>query len=194
MVPGVAATLLLIVTTITTAVGIARERESGTLEQVMVTPMSRATFILGKTLPYALLGYLDVLLVLTAGIVVFGVPAQGSVALLAVATGLYLAATLGTGLLISTLSSTMQQAFLGAFLFILPAILLSGFLTPVENMPIWLRPLAAVNPVRYFVEILRGSLLRNARWSELWPQLCCLAGFGAAIFGLSVARFRKRVR
>lgn len=194
MVPGVAATLLLILTTILTAVGIARERELGTLEQIMVTPLTKSRLIIGKTVPYAIIGYVDVLIVLVAGAYLFHVPLQGHFWLLFLATGLFLLSTLGAGLFVSTISATQQQAFLGAFFFIFPAILLGGFLTPIENMPDWVGWFSCFNPVRYFVEILRGSLLKNAGWSDLWPQIVSLAAFGSSILTLSAFRFSKRLK
>jgi ABC-2 type transport system permease protein len=191
MVPGVAATVLLIVTTILTALGIAKERQVGTMEQVMVTPIQPIVLILGKSLPFALIGYIDVAGILVMSNLLFHVPLQGSRLLLAVATGLYLMSTLGMGLFVSTISRSAQQAVLGGFFVILPSILLSGFVSPVSNMPEWLQPLTMVNPVRHFVEILRASLLKNAGWADLRVQLISLGVFGPLILGVSALRFRK---
>lgn len=193
MVPGVAAMLLLLVTTIGTALGLARERELGTLEQVMVTPLRPSELILGKVTPFVVIGLLDVVVALVVASWMFDVPIRGSVPLLFAGTALYLLSTVGLGLFISTVSRSQQQAFMGGFFVMMPAILLSGFMTPVENMPAWLQPLAWVNPVRYYVELLRGVMLKSADASDLAVQLGALAAFGTVILLLSIARFRKRL-
>ena len=193
MVPGVFAMILLVVTTIATAMGLSREREIGTMEQVLVTPIRPLELILGKVLPFAAVGCFDVLVALTVSVWVFHVPIRGSLALLGLGMILYLFSTIGTGLFISTVSRTQQQAILIGFFVIMPAILLSGFLTPIENMPDWLRPLTYVNPVRYVVEILRGVLLKGALLEDLWRSFLALGIFGPAILGLAALRFRKRV-
>jgi ABC-2 type transport system permease protein len=191
-VPGVGASLLLLVTMVVTAMGLAREKEAGTLEQVMVTPIGPGTFIMGKTIPYAMVGLVDLVLVVTAGAWIFGVPVRGSVPLLLAAGTLYLLTTLGLGLLIGTLARTQQQALFGAMFFLMPALLLSGFITPIDNMPEWLRPFTALNPVRHFVEVMRGVLLKDAR-SELLPQIVAMAGIGTCVFAVAVATLRRRM-
>jgi ABC-2 type transport system permease protein len=193
MVPGVAALILLVVTTIATSMGLARERETGTLEQVMVTPVRPWELIAGKVFPFVVFGCVDVLVVLVLGVWVFDIPVRGSLWLLAVGTLLYLLSTVGLGLFVSTISRTQQQAFLFGFLLIMPAVLLSGVMSPIDNMPPWLQPLTAINPVRFYVEILRGVLLRAATLQDLWPAFASLLGFGAVILGASVIRFRKRL-
>lgn len=192
-VPGVAATLLLIVTLITTAMGLAREKEMGTLEQVMVTPIRPEILILGKTLPYYLFGLVDLGLVIVGGAWIFDVPIHGSLWLLFVAGSLYMLTTLGVGLLVSAIARTQQQALFGAIFFVMPAILLSGFITPVENMPAWLRPLSGFTPVRHFVEVLRAVLLKDATFTELSAQLVALAGMGIAVYALSAYVLRRRL-
>jgi len=192
-VPGVAAMLLVVVTTIATAMGLARERELGTLEQVMVTPIRPGELILGKVTPFVLVGLLDVLGTMTLGAWIFDVPIRGSLLLLGLGTLLYLFSTVGLGLFISTVSRSQQQAFMGGFFVMMPAILLSGVMTPVENMPAWLKPLAYLNPVKYYVEVLRGVLLKAADFSDLWLQLGALFLFGSIILTLAVVRFRKRL-
>ncbi len=194
IIPGVMAMLLVIVTTIVTAMGLAREREMGTLEQVLVTPIHPVILLLGKMLPFVVIGGVVATLGLTVGAWVFGVPLHGSLLVLAVSTLLYLMSTLGVGLLISTASSTQQQAFLGGFLFALPAILLSGVMTPIRSMPVWMQALTYLNPVRYFVEILRGSLLRGAGLCELWTRMVALFAFGLLILGVASLRFHKRIK
>jgi len=192
-VPGVAATLLLIVTLITSSGGLTREKEMGTLEQVLVSPIRPETLIIGKTLPYGLIGLVDMGLVIGMGAWVFGVPIRGSLWLLFFAGCLYMLTTLGVGLLASTIAKTQQQAFIAAMFFIMPAVLLSGFVTPVENMPAWLRPLSGFTPVRHFVEILRAVLLKDASASELSAQLVALAGLGIATYSTSAYLLRRRL-
>ena len=193
MVPGVMAMLLLIVTTIVTAMGLAREREMGTLEQVLVTPLKPLYLLAGKMAPFLVIGLVDVLLVLGFGTWLFDVPIRGALLPLGVGALLYLLSTLGVGLLISTVSGSQQQAFLGGFLFALPAILLSGVMTPVRGMPGWLQAATLLNPVRYFVELLRAVLLKGAGFAEVWPQLTALLVFGTLILGFATLRFRKRL-
>lgn len=192
-VPGVAATLLLVVTLVVTAMGLAREKESGTLEQILVTPLGGATLFLGKTLPYALIGLIDLGLVLGVGTWVFSVPLRGPLGVVVFAGGLYLMTLLGVGLLIGALARTQQQALVAAFFLIMPAILLSGFATPVENMPTWLEPVTRLNPVRPFVEVMRGVLLRGAGARDLAPQLVTLAGMGLVVFSGAAAVLRRRL-
>jgi drug efflux transport system permease protein len=193
VVPGILAMLLVVVTTIVTAMGLAREREMGTLEQVLVTPIRPFTLLAGKMTPFVFIGLFDVLLALTAMTWVFGVPVRGPLAVLGLGAVLYLCSTLGVGLLVSTISSTQQQAFLGGFLFILPAALLAGILTPIRAMPEWLQWATMLNPLRWFAEVVRGVLLRGAGLADLWIQLAVLAGYGVAILGLATMRFRSRL-
>jgi len=193
MVPGLAAMVLLIVTTLVTAMGLAREREAGTMEQLMVTPIRPAVLLLGKCLPFALVGFLVVGILLTMTSYLFGVPIRGSLWVVAAATALYLMSTLGLGIFASSISHTQQQAALTAFFFVMPAILLSGFLTPVENMPAWIRPITWLNPVRFYLDILRSCLLRAAGWWDLRVQFGALFLFGTGILALSAARFHKRL-
>jgi ABC-2 type transport system permease protein len=184
--------LLVVVTTIVTAMGLSREREQGTLEQVAVTPIPATLLLAGKMTPFVFIGFFDVLLLTVAGTWVFGVPLRGNLAVMALATFLYLLSTLGVGLLISTMSSNQQQSFLGGFLFTMPAMLLSGIMTPIDSMPSWMQWVTYVNPLRYFQEIARGNMMKGAGLADLWPQTLALAVFGAVIFGLATARFRKR--
>lgn len=193
MVPGIAAMLLVVVTTIVTSMGLAREREMGTLEQVLVTPIRPIYLLVGKMAPFVVIGLVDVALLMAAGTWLFDVPLRGNLLALLCGTLLYLMTTLGAGLLISTMSGTQQQAFLGGFLFVMPAILLSGVMTPIRAMPGWLQALTYLNPLRYFAEVMRSTLLRGAGFAELWPQLASLAVFGAALLAVATARFRKRL-
>jgi len=191
MIPGIAAMLLLVVTTIVTAMGLAREREMGTLEQVLVTPIPPTILMAGKIAPYVVIGSLDVMLLVAVGTWVFGVPIRGPLPVLAVGTLLYLLTTLGVGLLISTISRTQQQSFLAGFLFLLPAVLLSGVMSPLRAMPDWLQAITWVNPVRHYAEVMRSCLLRGAGFADLAVPLAALAALGVAVFTLAVLRFRR---
>ncbi|HUL59283.1 MAG TPA: ABC transporter permease [Anaeromyxobacteraceae bacterium] len=193
MVPGIAAMLLVIVTAFTSAMGLAREREMGTLEQVLVTPVRPVLLLVGKMAPFVVIGLVDVTLLVGVGTWLFEIPIRGSVALLYLGTALYLMTTLGAGLLISTASANQQQAFLGGFLFAIPAILLSGLITPIRGMPAWLRAVTYLNPIRYYAEVMRGLLLRGAGAADLWPQLLALLAIGLAILGLATLRFHRRL-
>jgi ABC-2 type transport system permease protein len=191
VVPGIVALLLVVVTTITSAMGLAREREMGTLEQVLVTPIPPFVLLAGKMTPFVVIGMFDVLLALTAMSWIFAVPIHGPLLLLAAGSALYLCSTLGVGLLVSTLSSTQQQAFLGAFLFVIPAVLLSGIMTPIRAMPAWLQTATLANPLRWFAELVRGVLVRGAGFGDLWLHLVALTLFGTVIVGVATVRFRR---
>lgn len=193
MVPGVAAVVLLIVTTVVTAMSIARERELGTIEQLLVTPMRPSVLLVGKVLPFAGIGFVAAGMVIAIGTWLFGVPVRGSLVALFIGTVLYLMSTLGTGVFISTMAKSQQQAILGGFFFLMPAILLSGFMSPIENMPEWIRWLSTVNPVRYYVQILRAVLLKGAGVQDLLTPLLALTAFGLSILTVSANRFKKRM-
>ncbi|HKP55297.1 MAG TPA: ABC transporter permease [Polyangiales bacterium] len=192
MVPGISSMLLLLITTIVSSMGLARERERGTLEQIQVTPLPSGLLILGKILPFAVIGLFDFLLALVVGSYGFGMPVRGSMVFLFGGTALYLINTLGMGLLISTISSSQQQAFMGGFLFMLPAALLSGIMTPVRSMPGWLAPWTLLNPLRHYAEIVRGVLLRGASAADLSQQLLALTAMGLVICTVAALRFRKK--
>jgi len=190
-IPGVAANLLLMLTMMLTAQAIIREKEIGTLEQLMVTPMRPIELMLGKTLPFALIGLIDMVIVTGAALLIFHIAFRGSFLLLLFCSLLYLMPSLGAGLFLSTISNTQQQANMGSFFITTPAFMLSGFAFPISNMPVAVQYLTYLNPVRYFMEILRGIFLKGAGISVLWPQMLILAGYGAVILGLSVIRFHK---
>ncbi len=191
MVPGITALLLLVVTVIITAMGLARERETGTLEQVMVTPMSSIVLLIGKLLPYVGIGLFDFLLALVVATRLFDVPLRGPVSVAFVGTTAYVICTLGIGLLISTVSRTQQQAFIGGFLFLLPALLLSGVMTPLWGIPDWLLPLTKINPVKYYVEIVRGVLLRGSDFHDLRFQVITLFVMGISVLAFAAWRFNR---
>lgn len=190
-VPGVIAQLVMIISIILSSMAIVREREIGTMEQIMVTPIGRLEFILGKTIPFALIGFVDVALITVVAVFWFEVPLVGHLATLFFSTGLFLLSTLGTGLLISTLSHTQQQAMMTAFFFVMPAILLSGFIYPIANMPTAIQWLTFLDPLRYFLVILRGVFLKGTGFAVLWPQMLGLAALGLAMTALAASRFKK---
>jgi ABC-2 type transport system permease protein len=192
-VPGVVVNIIMLVTLTLTAMAIVREKEIGTMEQLMVTPIRPIELMLGKTIPFAFVGLFDVALVVTVALLVFHVPFRGSIWVLLLSSILFLLTTLGAGLFISTVSRTQQQAMMTTFLFFLPALLLSGFSFPIRNMPVLVRYLTYLNPARYFLEIVRGIFLKGAGVGVLWPQLAALAVFGCAILLLSASRFHKKL-
>ncbi|MCD4727686.1 MAG: ABC transporter permease, partial [Pirellulales bacterium] len=168
-----------------------REKEIGTIEQIMVTPITPAEFILGKTVPFALIGLTQTIIVSLLGVFWFEVPIHGSVFLLLLATVLFLMNTLGMGLLISTFSQTQQQAMMTTFLLFFPAMLLSGFAFPIANMPQVVQWMTLVNPLRYFLEIVRSIFLKGVGLEILWAQMLPLFAMGIAMLWLAVRRFHK---
>jgi len=192
-VPAVIANILFIITMLLSAMAVVREKEIGTIEQVIVTPIRKFEFILGKTLPFVLIGYGNVFLISLVGWLVFRVPVRGSIALLIVATGLFLMSSLGSGLFLSTISQTQQQAMMSAFFVIFLSMLLSGFAFPVDNMPPAVQWLTMINPVRWFMEIIRGLYLKGVGLVILWRQFGMLLLIGTVVLGVAVLRFRKTV-
>lgn len=190
-VPGVIAIIVMLITLMLTSMAVVREKEIGTMEQIMVTPIRPFEFILGKTVPFALIGFADVVLITLIGVFWFEVPIRGSLPLLFSATSLYLMTTLGVGLLISTVSSTQQQAMMSTFFFYFPAVLLSGFMFPINNMPIVIQWCTYLNPLRYFLVIIRGVFLKGVGLEILWPQLAALAIMGVATLWMAASRFQK---
>jgi len=192
-IPGVVVNIITLVTLMLTAMAIVREKEIGTMEQLMVTPIRPMELILGKTLPFVLVGLWDMLLVVTAALVIYHIPLAGSFGLLLVCTLLFLLTSLGAGLFISTISRTQQQAMMTMGLIFQPFFMLSGFSFPIRNMPVSMQILTYINPVRYFMEIVRGIFLQGTGISTLWPQMVALAVFGVAILWMSVLRFHKQL-
>lgn len=190
-VPGVIASLLMLVTLMLTSMAVVREKEIGTMEQIMVTPITPLEFILGKTVPFALIGFVDMILITVVGVFWFEVPIRGNLLVLFGAAAFYLMTTLGVGLFISTVSKTQQQAMMTAFFFYLPAILLSGFTFPIANMPEVVQWITYLNPLRYFLIIIRGIFLKGVGPSILWPQMAALAVMGLITPYLASRRFRK---
>lgn len=193
-IPGVIATIAFLIPMILTAQAIVREREIGTLEQMMVTPIRSWELVLGKTLPFALIGFLDVVMIALVGVFWFEVPFRGNPLVLLLGCLLFLMSSVGIGLFISTISSTQQQAQISTFFFMNPAFILSGFAFPLENMPQWLQYLTYINPLRYFLVIIRGAFLKGVGLEILWPQMVALVVLGGVMITLSSIRFRKRLK
>jgi ABC-2 type transport system permease protein len=192
-VPGVVMNIIALVTVMLTSMSIVREKEIGTMEQLMVTPIRPIELMLGKVLPFALVGIFEVVIVTAAALLVFHTPFRGNPFELLACAALFLLTTLGTGLFISTISNTQQQAMMSSFFFFLPAMLLSGFTFPISNMPLAVQYLTYLNPLRYFMQILRGIFLKGIGVEILWPQMAALALFGFVIIVLSALRFHKRL-
>ena len=193
MIPGIVALLLLLITTNLSAMAVVRERELGTLEQLNVTPLRRSELIVGKLVPYGLVGLVDVVLVVSVAVFWFEVPLRGSVVLLFAMSLVYLLTTLGLGLFVSTISSTQQQAMMtSVFFFLLPMVLLSGFVFPIENMPAVIQPITYLIPLRYFLVILRAIFMKGVGLEVWWPQALALLGWGLTILLLAIARSSKR--
>jgi ABC-2 type transport system permease protein len=190
---GVAANLLLMLTMMLTAQAIIREKEIGTMEQLMVTPMRPIELMLGKTMPFAVVGIIDMMIVMVAALLLFHIPFRGNFFMLMLCALLFLMPSLGAGLFLSTISHTQQQANLGSFFITTPAFMLSGFAFPISNMPPAVQYLTYLNPVRFFMEIVRGIFLKGAGFSVLWPQMLYLAVYGGVILTLSALRFRKKL-
>lgn len=190
-VPGVVALIVTLVTLMLTSMAVVREKEIGTMEQIIVTPITRTEFILGKTLPFALIAIINVLVVTAIAVLWFRVPIRGSILLLLASTLVFLTSTIGIGLFISTASGTQQQAMMSAFFFYFPAVLLSGFMFPIANMPEPVQWLTFLNPLRYYLVIIRGIFLKGVGPGILWPQMAALALLGVTSLTLATRRFRK---
>jgi len=190
-VPGVIGNLMLIMVMMLTAFAVVREREIGTLEQVMVTPIRRWEFILGKTLPFFLIGAFDSTMIATLGTLWFGVPFRGKVAVLALGLAAFIVAALGLGLLLSTISATQQQAMLVSFFFNMPMITLSGFGNPISSMPRFFQQLSYINPMAHIMVVLRSVYLKGVGLEVLWPHIAAMAGLAVLLLGVSLLRFHK---
>jgi ABC-2 type transport system permease protein len=190
-VPAVIANIVLIITMLLSSMAVVREKEIGTMEQIIATPIGRSEFILGKTIPFVIIGFIDVAMITAVACFWFQVPLRGSLLFLFGATSLFLMSTLGFGLFISTISHTQQQAMMSAFFFVFPTMLLSGFAFPIENMPQAVQWLTFINPLRYYLIIIRGVFLKGVGIDILWPEMLGLLLIGAVILIFSVQRFRK---
>ena len=193
MVPGVICLILLVTTLVLTSMAVTREREMGTLEQLIVSPIRSFELVLGKTLPFAMVGFADVILVMTGGRIIFNIPIRGSIPFLLAMALAFILTTLGIGLFISTISRTQSQAMMSAIFFIMPAMLLSGIFTPIDNMPLPVQYLTYLNPLRHFGKIVREVLLKGNGPAILWPDMIYLLVFGVATFVLASLRFHKNL-
>lgn len=190
-VPGVMALLVMLVSLMLTGMAIVREKEVGTIEQIMVTPIKPFEFILGKCAPFAVIGFVDVLLVTAVGVFWFDIPIRGSLPLLLLGTACFLLSALGSGLFISTVSSTQQQAMMTTFFFFFPAMLLSGFVYPIANMPEVVQWFTYLNPLRYYLIVIRGVFLKGLGIELLWPQMLAMVAIGICVLLFAIKRFHK---
>lgn len=193
IVPGIVGLLTLLVTLLITALSVAREREAGTFDQLLVTPLRPYEILLGKALPAVILGLLEASAIILIIVFWFKVPLLGSLLALYLGLFLFLLSSIGFGLMISSLSVTQQQGLLGAFLFMVPAVILSGFSTPIANMPGYLQTLTLINPLRYFLIILRSVFLEGATVNQLWPYYWPMAIIGITCLFLATTLFRRRM-
>ena len=191
-IPGVIAMVVMLVSLMLTAMAVVREKEIGTIEQILVSPIRPIEFLVGKTIPFVLIALLDVALVSAVGILWFQVPFRGNVLVLGLGTLAFLVNSVGLGLLISTVSSTQQQAMMTGSFILTPAIMLSGLIFPIANMPAVFQYMTYLNPLRYFVVVLQGTFLRGVGLAHLWPPMTAMAALGAAMLAVSVWHFRMR--
>jgi len=192
-VPGIVAFLIMLLTLLFTSMAIIREKESGTMEQLIVTPLRPFELVLGKTLPYIIIAQSQMIMVTGLAVYWFDVPLRGSLVLLFVATSLFLLSTLGIGLVISIVSSTKQQAVMTTFFFAMPFFMLSGFVFPIANMPTLVQWFTYINPLRYMLIIIRGIFLKGVGLNVLWPQFLAMTILGSVVFFGAVNRFKKRL-
>lgn len=192
-VPGVVCNLIMVVTVMLTAMAIVREKEIGTMEQLMVTPIRPLELMIGKMAPAALVGLMDLVMITSAALLIFHIPFRGSALLLLLSACLFLLTSLGIGLFVSTISHTQQQAIMSSSLIAIPTFMLSGFAYPIRNMPVVIQYLTYLNPLRYLIEIVRGIFLKGTGISSLWPQMVALLIYGSTVMVLSASAFRKRV-
>lgn len=192
-VPGVMALLVMLISLMLTGMAIVREKEVGTIEQIMVTPIRPYEFILGKCAPFVVIGFLNVLMVTAVGVFWFDIPIRGSLPLLLLGTACFLLSALGTGLFISTVSGTQQQAMMTTFFFFFPAMLLSGFVYPIANMPEPVQWLTHLNPLRHFLIVIRGVFLKGVGFDVLWPQMAAMVAIGICVLTFAIKRFHKTI-
>jgi drug efflux transport system permease protein len=193
MVPGVIAMVVLLVSLMLTALSVVREKEIGTLEQILVTPIRPIELMLGKTIPFVIISLVEVAMVTALGILWFEVPFRGSFLVLLLGTMAFLFNSVGLGLLISTVSTSQQQAMMAGNLFLTPAILLSGLIFPIANMPVFFQYLTYLNPLMYFIIVAQGVFLKGAGLALLWPQITAMTVLGLGMLGLAVARFKVHI-
>ncbi|MBT3233986.1 MAG: ABC transporter permease [Calditrichaeota bacterium] len=194
MIPGILVLLITLISAFLTGMAVVKEKELGTLEQLMVSPLTPAQLIAGKTIPFVVLAYFELAVATTFAILWFKLPLVGSIPLLALCALVYLLVTLGVGLLVSTISNTQQQAMFTVWFFLIFGILMSGFFFPIENMPVIIQKITVINPLRYFIEIIRGIFLRGATFDDVLPNLLPMLVIGLVIFSAAIMRFRKRTK
>ena len=193
MIPSLVGMNLQVLGTMLTATVIVREREFGTIEQLIVIPMRSAELVIGKVLPYVLIAFIDMMVVLAAGVAVFGIPINGSLSLLLALSALFILTTLGLGIFISTLANTQQEAMLMTWFTLLPAVFLSGFLFPLAAMPKFLQAISYIIPLRYYLIIARSIILKGAGLEAIQPEFIALIIFAVVILTAAATRFRKRL-
>ena len=194
IVPNLFGTITMVVAMLLTALSIARERELGTFDQILVSPLRPFEILIGKLVPALLISLSESLLILLAALYLFGVPLMGSLTILYTGVIVFLFSISGIGLFISAISNTQQQAILGSFVFLLPSILLSGFATPVENMPLWLQPLTALTPLKYYLVLIKGVFLKDISWGIAWTQIVPMFFLGIISMSIAMIFFRRRSR
>jgi len=194
IVPNLFGSITMVVAMLLTALSIARERELGTFDQILVSPLRPFEILLGKLMPALLISLVESTLILFAAIFIFGVPLTGSPAILYSGVIVFLFSVSGVGLFISAISNTQQQAILGSFVFLLPSFLLSGFATPVENMPTWLQPFTDLIPLKYYIILIKGVFLKDITWTETWPLIIPMFGLGLLSMSVAMLFFRRRSR
>jgi ABC-2 type transport system permease protein len=192
-VPGIVAFVVMLLSLLLTSIAIIREREAGTMEQLIVTPLKPFELILGKTIPYIIISLAQMVVVIIVAKLWFEIPIAGNPLVMFAGTCIFLLSTLGVGLFISTVSTTQQQAMMTTFFFIMPFFMLSGFVFPIANMPVVIQWLTYLNPLRYFLVIIRGVFLKGVGFHVLWPQFLALTILGIALFTGATLRFRKRL-
>ena len=190
-VPSLIAVMLFIFSLLLTSIGIVKEKEIGTIEQVMVTPIRKIEFILGKTIPYMITGYITMTIMLCVAFIVFGIHVKGNLILFYALSGLYLFGNMGIALIISASAATQQQAMLTSFLILMPCVMLSGFMFPIRNMPELVQYATWLNPMRWYLEILRGIVMKGVGITVLWPAIAAQAALAVAFISLAWARFSK---
>lgn len=194
IVPGIIAVIMMIVGAILTALSIVKEKQRGTLEQILVSPIRPLEMMIGKLIPYLIIGFVDLTIIVVAGYLIFAVPIKGSLLQLGIFAFLYLLASLGLGVFVSTIADTMEAAMMAAiFISLMPSILLSGFVFPLETMPVGIQMVSYLFPGRYFVTAIRGIYLKGVGLEVLWPEALLLLVFSAVIVGLSANRFQEKL-
>jgi ABC-2 type transport system permease protein len=190
--PGLLGFITALITVVLTSMSVVKEREAGTMDQIIVSPLRSIEFAAGKTIPFAIIGFMEITVITLIAILWFKVPFNGSFLFLIFSSIFYIMCTLAVGLYISTISQTQQQAMLSTFLFLLPAYMLSGFIFPVYSMPVIFQYITLINPLRYFMSIARGIFLKGVGFSVLWPELLALTILGSILIYLSMRRFNRR--